>query len=177
MSSGNGKPNRLLAEERRREILSVLGQNGRITVEEVVKRFGISAVRPEGIWMCCLRTANWFGRMAAECGLWRRHRSIRCVFVKECISPRSCELLRRHSNLFVRWRRYSVYGFYVHCTGDATVPEPSGEHHCYYLCVECRIEAVRSTSHFTGHGGRSLEAALHGIRGSACRADDAVSAC
>jgi DeoR family transcriptional regulator of aga operon len=38
------KPNRLLAEERRREIVSVLGQNGRITVEEVAKRFGVSAV-------------------------------------------------------------------------------------------------------------------------------------
>lgn len=37
-------PNKLLAEERRREIVSVLGQNGRITVEEVAKRFGISAV-------------------------------------------------------------------------------------------------------------------------------------
>jgi DeoR/GlpR family transcriptional regulator of sugar metabolism len=37
-------PNRLLAEERRREILDVLGQNGRITVEEVMRRFGISAV-------------------------------------------------------------------------------------------------------------------------------------
>ncbi len=35
---------RLHAEERRREILDVLGQNGRITVEEVVKRFGVSAV-------------------------------------------------------------------------------------------------------------------------------------
>lgn len=39
-----GKPNRLLAEERRREILGVLDQHGRITVEEVVKRFGVSAV-------------------------------------------------------------------------------------------------------------------------------------
>src|SRR5579884_119204 len=37
-------PNRLLAEERRREILDVLGQNGRITVDEVVRRFGVSAV-------------------------------------------------------------------------------------------------------------------------------------
>ncbi|MDQ2843225.1 MAG: DeoR/GlpR family DNA-binding transcription regulator [Acidobacteriota bacterium] len=37
-------PNRFHAEERRREILSVLGQNGRITVEEVAKRFGISSV-------------------------------------------------------------------------------------------------------------------------------------
>ncbi len=37
-------PHRLHAEERRREILDVLGQNGRITVEEVVKRFGVSAV-------------------------------------------------------------------------------------------------------------------------------------
>ncbi len=38
------KPHRLLAEERRREILAVLGQNGRITVEEVARRFGVSAV-------------------------------------------------------------------------------------------------------------------------------------
>ncbi|MCU1292707.1 MAG: DeoR/GlpR transcriptional regulator [Bryobacterales bacterium] len=42
------KPNRLLAEERRREILGVLGQNGRITVEEVVRRFGVSAVTARG---------------------------------------------------------------------------------------------------------------------------------
>lgn len=43
-----GKPNRLLAEERRREILGVLGENGRITVEEVVRRFGVSAVTARG---------------------------------------------------------------------------------------------------------------------------------
>jgi DeoR family transcriptional regulator, aga operon transcriptional repressor len=42
------KPNRLLAEERRREILGVLGQNGRITVEEVATRFGVSAVTARG---------------------------------------------------------------------------------------------------------------------------------
>ena len=42
--SAAGKPNRLLAEERRRQILGVLGQNGRITVDEVVRRFGVSAV-------------------------------------------------------------------------------------------------------------------------------------
>ncbi len=42
------KPDRLLAEERRREILGVLGQNGRITVGEVVRRFGISAVTARG---------------------------------------------------------------------------------------------------------------------------------
>lgn len=42
------KPNRLLAEERRREILGVLGRNGRITVEEVVTRFGVSAVTARG---------------------------------------------------------------------------------------------------------------------------------
>ena len=41
-------PNRLLAEERRREILGVLGQNGRVTVDELVKRFGISAVTARG---------------------------------------------------------------------------------------------------------------------------------
>ena len=44
MEVSKGKPNRLLAEERRRQILGVLGQNGRITVEEVVRRFGVSAV-------------------------------------------------------------------------------------------------------------------------------------
>jgi DeoR/GlpR family transcriptional regulator of sugar metabolism len=44
----NRKPIRLLAEERRREILGVLGQNGRVTVEEVVKRFGVSAVTARG---------------------------------------------------------------------------------------------------------------------------------
>ena len=38
------KSNRLLAEERRREIVSVLGQHGRVTVEEVARRFGVSAV-------------------------------------------------------------------------------------------------------------------------------------
>jgi DeoR family transcriptional regulator, aga operon transcriptional repressor len=42
------KPDRLLAEERRREILAVLGKNGRITVEEVVRRFGVSAVTARG---------------------------------------------------------------------------------------------------------------------------------
>jgi DeoR family transcriptional regulator, aga operon transcriptional repressor len=34
----------LLTEERRREIQGVLDQNGRVTVEEVVQKFGISAV-------------------------------------------------------------------------------------------------------------------------------------
>jgi DeoR family transcriptional regulator of aga operon len=42
------KPDRLLAEERRREILDVLGQNGRVTVEQIAKRFGISAVTARG---------------------------------------------------------------------------------------------------------------------------------
>jgi DeoR family transcriptional regulator, aga operon transcriptional repressor len=40
--------NRLLAEERRREILDVIGQHGRITVDEVVRRFGVSAVTARG---------------------------------------------------------------------------------------------------------------------------------
>lgn len=38
------KPRRLLTEERRREIVSVLRQNGRITVDEIVSRFSVSAV-------------------------------------------------------------------------------------------------------------------------------------
>ncbi len=38
------KADRLLTEERRREILSLISNAGRITVEEVVRRFGISAV-------------------------------------------------------------------------------------------------------------------------------------
>ncbi len=42
--SSQRKPNRLLAEERRREIVTVLGRHGRVTVEEVAKRFGVSAV-------------------------------------------------------------------------------------------------------------------------------------
>jgi DeoR/GlpR family transcriptional regulator of sugar metabolism len=44
----NRKPPRLLAEERRREILRLLGQDGRVTVSEVVKRFGVSAVTARG---------------------------------------------------------------------------------------------------------------------------------
>ncbi len=46
MSKAN--PRRLHAEERRREIVGVLGQNGRITVEEVVQLFGVSAVTARG---------------------------------------------------------------------------------------------------------------------------------
>lgn len=42
------KADRLLGEERRREILAVLVKNGRITVEEVVRRFGVSAVTARG---------------------------------------------------------------------------------------------------------------------------------
>jgi DeoR family transcriptional regulator of aga operon len=38
------KPSRLLTEERRREILGVLEKSGRVTIDEVVKRFGVSAV-------------------------------------------------------------------------------------------------------------------------------------
>lgn len=39
---------RLLAEERRREILNVLGRNGRVTVDEVVQQFSVSAVTARG---------------------------------------------------------------------------------------------------------------------------------
>ena len=42
------KPNRLHAEERRREILTALSHSGRVTVEEIVKRFGVSAVTARG---------------------------------------------------------------------------------------------------------------------------------
>ena len=38
----------MLAAERRREILGLLGQNGRITVTELVERFGVSAVTARG---------------------------------------------------------------------------------------------------------------------------------
>lgn len=37
-------PTRLLTQERRREILGVLERNGRVTVDELVKKFGVSAV-------------------------------------------------------------------------------------------------------------------------------------
>lgn len=40
----NTKPRRLLTEERRREILTALGQQGRVTIDEIVQRFGVSAV-------------------------------------------------------------------------------------------------------------------------------------
>lgn len=40
----NVKPRRLLTEERRREILAVLGQQGRVTIDEIVRQFGVSAV-------------------------------------------------------------------------------------------------------------------------------------
>ncbi len=43
-----GKPPRLLAEERRRGIVQVLDEHGRITVDEVVSRFGVSAVTARG---------------------------------------------------------------------------------------------------------------------------------
>lgn len=46
MSKANSR--RFHAEERRREIVSVLGQNGRITVDEVVNLFGVSAVTARG---------------------------------------------------------------------------------------------------------------------------------
>ena len=46
MSRSN--PHRLHAEERRRAIVDVLGQNGRVTVDEVVQRFGVSAVTARG---------------------------------------------------------------------------------------------------------------------------------
>jgi len=39
---------RLLTEERRREILGILGENGRVTVEEVANRFGVSTVTARG---------------------------------------------------------------------------------------------------------------------------------
>ncbi len=42
------KPTRLLAEERRQKIQQVIEQHGRITVEEVVDRFHVSAVTARG---------------------------------------------------------------------------------------------------------------------------------
>ena len=44
---------RMLTEERRREIAGLLEQQGRITVDEVRRRFGISAVTARGTWMRC----------------------------------------------------------------------------------------------------------------------------
>jgi DeoR family transcriptional regulator of aga operon len=45
---GGSKRQRLLVEERRRKILEVLEQNERVTVQELVKRFGVSAVTIRG---------------------------------------------------------------------------------------------------------------------------------
>lgn len=54
----NSKPPRLLTEERRREILSILDQNGRVTVEEVVQKFGISAVTARSDLDALARSGN-----------------------------------------------------------------------------------------------------------------------
>ena len=53
MRTGNAgaradKPTRLMTEERRREIVSLLQQQGRVTVEDLTKRFGVSAVTARG---------------------------------------------------------------------------------------------------------------------------------
>lgn len=48
METSTRNPPRLLAEERRREILRVLEENGRVTVDEVVRRFRVSAVTARG---------------------------------------------------------------------------------------------------------------------------------
>jgi len=45
---GGSKRQRLLVEERRRKILEVLEQDERVTVQELVKRFGVSAVTIRG---------------------------------------------------------------------------------------------------------------------------------
>lgn len=42
------KPERLLGQERRREILDVLDRQGRVTIQELVERFGVSAVTARG---------------------------------------------------------------------------------------------------------------------------------
>jgi DeoR family transcriptional regulator of aga operon len=43
-SGPKGRPGRLLVEERRRRILEILDRQERVTVEELVRRFGVSAV-------------------------------------------------------------------------------------------------------------------------------------
>ncbi len=48
ISAKTGKSPRLMTEERRREILSLLDQQGRVTVEDLTKRFGVSAVTARG---------------------------------------------------------------------------------------------------------------------------------
>src|SRR5271165_6079754 len=42
------KPKRLLTEERRRAVLEVLEKQGRVTVEELTRQFGVSAVTARG---------------------------------------------------------------------------------------------------------------------------------
>ncbi len=42
------RPQRLMTEERRREILALLGQQGRVTVEDLTRRFSVSAVTARG---------------------------------------------------------------------------------------------------------------------------------
>jgi DeoR family transcriptional regulator of aga operon len=47
-SAARGRPPRLLVEERRRRILELLDQQERVTVEELVSRFAVSAVTVRG---------------------------------------------------------------------------------------------------------------------------------
>ena len=47
-SSGKGRAPRLLVEERRRRILELLDDQERVTVEELVARFSVSAVTIRG---------------------------------------------------------------------------------------------------------------------------------
>ncbi len=44
----NGTPRRLMTEERRREILNLLEQQGRVTVDDLTRRFAVSAVTARG---------------------------------------------------------------------------------------------------------------------------------
>ena len=47
-AKASSPPPRLLVEERRRHILDVLERQDRLTVEELVKKFGVSAVTIRG---------------------------------------------------------------------------------------------------------------------------------
>ena len=45
------KAPRLLAEERRRQILEILDQSGRVTIGDIVQKLAVSAVTARSDWM------------------------------------------------------------------------------------------------------------------------------
>jgi DeoR family transcriptional regulator of aga operon len=119
------KPDRMLAEERRREILRVLGQNGRVTVEEVAHRFGVSSVTARGD----LDTLSQSGALVRSHGGGLRPLTAKpehALRVREGIHHEEKERIARAAlELIQPWQTVIL------CTGS-TAAELAGQirHHC-----------------------------------------------